>query len=746
MTYTLFLKATLFPLHILQLYKGGIDVSEVDISERLTSQLKAIRINAISVIYNCMIQNKGILTDARLNHIQRYTKEDDKTFNNFIIEILTSVENIKTVNYTELFHDCVKKLEGENIIHAIKYIHEQSKDAKRCQELFDENSITKISSVFAQTHVQNNQKLLTCSTINNYLQLSYSKCLNEIQLRNYENLLNCSQRSEDLKLEALKSIVLTVEKDTMLPEFMMKILIENMNEDDDKFDNFVILVLDISAEKDKDKQTCILAAKALYLASETHEIKDPVLFELQEHIESRRHDVSVYLTVAYVRGLATLSSSYGFIATSHVSYVPRIFVFEDLQLGEENFADKVNKKILYLLYNEAVNNPFEDDVFRIFNHILLLENEYQVEATPFVIFHGRDRLVSPGVSASGDILIMPPKKGGTGANKQRQHLFNSINAQQGQTAVADVGETMAISHSPRTKASTGTKAGLNKQSNFSIAPLILEGVKLNKLQLNDVIKQHLKDLRISDIQLSRAGNFTIYAIDVNSFNRLLNELTPILATNGQGTAKIYVPRSIQRIKDTERVAFVKNVDIEIPESRIIEALKDVGLDAIDVVRLTNKVNNMPTKTIKITFNDPQNRNAFIHTGLQVDSMHFLAEPATQNTKPVQCYLCLQYNHVAKYCKTKQQICARCGDNHQMDQCTAVSDLLKCYNCKGNHLATSNVCSKYIEQEKRMQSMVNQYTTSYKAALPPALNDLKEFPSLPSFTHRSQEHLHNICFI
>ncbi|CAF4679021.1 unnamed protein product, partial [Rotaria sp. Silwood2] len=115
------------------------------------------------------------------------------------------------------------------------------------------------------------------------------------------------------------------------------------------------------------------------------------------------------------------------------------------------------------------------------------------------------------------------------------------------------------------------------------------GVKLNKLQLNDVIKQHLKDLRISDIQLSRTGNFTIYAADVRSFNHLLNELTPLLARNGQATAKIYVPRSIQRIKDTEKVAFVKNVDIEIPEGRITEALKDVGLDAIDVVRLVNKI-------------------------------------------------------------------------------------------------------------------------------------------------------------
>ncbi|CAF4755421.1 unnamed protein product, partial [Rotaria sp. Silwood1] len=179
-------------------------------------------------------------------------------------------------------------------------------------------------------------------------------------------------------------------------------------------------------------------------------------------------------------------------------------------------------------------------------------------------------------------------------------MLNGENVNQGQTAVADVRGTMAMSHNPRTKASattktsSGTKAGLIKQSNFSIAPLILEGVKLHKLQLNDVIKQHLKDLRISDIQLSRSGHFTRYAADISSFNRLLNELTPILATNGQATAKIYVPRSIQRIKDMEKVAFVKNVDIEIPEGRITEALKDVGLDAIDVVRLMNKTKNVPT--------------------------------------------------------------------------------------------------------------------------------------------------------
>ncbi|CAF4993394.1 unnamed protein product, partial [Rotaria socialis] len=251
------------------------------------------------------------------------------------------------------------------------------------------------------------------------------------------------------------------------------------------------------------------------------------------------------------------------------------------------------------------------------------------------------------------------------------------------------------------------------------------------------------DVKIHDIQLSRSGLFTLYASDVSSFNRLLNEFTIILATNGQQAAKIFVPRSIQRIKDTEMVAFVKRVDLEIPENRITESLTKVGLDVINVIRLTRKDGNAPTSTIKITFKDANNRNTFIHTGLQVDSMHFNAEAASQNKKPVQCYICLQYNHVAKYCKTKQQICAKCGDNHRIEQCTAANDTIKCNNCKGKHLATANDCPNFLEQEKRMLNLINQYSsTSSPTTTSPLLHDSNEFPSLPNMYQRQQGLLQN----
>ncbi|CAF4118217.1 unnamed protein product [Rotaria socialis] len=208
---------------------------------------------------------------------------------------------------------------------------------------------------------------------------------------------------------------------------------------------------------------------------------------------------------------------------------------------------------------------------------------------------------------------------------------------------------------------------------------------------------------------------------VISFNRLLNEFTLILTANGQRSTKIFVPRSIQRIRDTEMVAFVKRVDLEIPENRILEVLTKASLGVINVTRLNKKDGNIPASTITNTFKDAHNRNTFIHTGLQVNSMHFNAEAASQN-------------------KT------RCGDNHRIEQCTAPNDAIKCSDCKGKHLATANDCPKFFEQEKRMLNLINQYSsTSSPTVLIPLIHDTNEFSSLPNMYQRQQGHLHNDIF-
>lgn len=324
---------------------------------------------------------------------------------------------------------------------------------------------------------------------------------------------------------------------------------------------------------------------------------------------------------------------------------------------------------------------------------------------------------------------MPPKTGGGGPGPKRRDLSLDNSRRRPPTGFSGF------------RANGNPLAANGVQSNFSIAPLLLEGVKMNKLQLNDIVKQSISDITLRDIQLNRAGIFTLYAADVKSFNRLLNDFPAILSAQGHTSAKLYVPRSIQRIKDTEKVAFVKRVDVEIPEERISEALKQAGLEVTNVTRLCSREGNLPTRTVKITFSDATNRNTFVFAGLQVDSMHFVAESATQNTKPVQCFICLKYNHVAKYCKTKQQVCARCGENHRVEQCNATNDALKCCNCKGNHSATSHDCAHYREHEKKMQNMIKQYSSNNKPAMAvPALYSASEFPPLPNITQVQQDNM------
>jgi hypothetical protein len=194
---------------------------------------------------------------------------------------------------------------------------------------------------------------------------------------------------------------------------------------------------------------------------------------------------------------------------------------------------------------------------------------------------------------------------------------------------------------------------------------------MNKLQLNDFIKAHLNEVKVQNIQLNRTGTFTLYTADIRSFNKLLNELTTALNMNNFPGTKVYVPRLIQKIQDTEKVAFVKSVDLEIPEDRIMQAMKEADLEVTSVTRLNSRGGKLLTRTVKATFSDVVNRNTFTRTGLQVESMHFPAEPATQTVKPTQCHLCLQYTHVAKYCKSTQA-CARCGENHSADKYVATA--------------------------------------------------------------------------
>ncbi|CAF3752404.1 unnamed protein product [Rotaria sp. Silwood1] len=71
---------------------------------------------------------------------------------------------------------------------------------------------------------------------------------------------------------------------------------------------------------------------------------------------------------------------------------------------------------------------------------------------------------------------------------------------------------------------------------------------------------------------------------------------------------------------------------------------------------------------------------------------------------------------------------------------------KCCNSKGDHLTNSFDCSTYKEQERRIQKMINQYSSTTKqitTTTVPTLNNNDEFSPLSNHQFRQQNFIKRI---
>lgn len=82
--------------------------------------------------------------------------------------------------------------------------------------------------------------------------------------------------------------------------------------------------------------------------------------------------------------------------------------------------------------------------------------------------------------------------------------------------------------------------------------------------------------------------------------------------------------------------------------------------------------------------------------------------------PLKCFKCQKYGHPGKACRSLDTICQRCGENgHQyktyqnntiVEEC---NNEIKCFNCKGNHIAGSKECEIYKQWQKINEIVVLQ---------------------------------------
>ena len=85
-------------------------------------------------------------------------------------------------------------------------------------------------------------------------------------------------------------------------------------------------------------------------------------------------------------------------------------------------------------------------------------------------------------------------------------------------------------------------------------------------------------------------------------------------------------------------------------------------------------------------------------------------PYTPNV--IQCRSCLKFGHRFSNCRGSQR-CPRCGLNHPLDQCE--SEVIKCINCKLNHLATNSEECEEFKKQKRIKELMTLKNYSFREA-------------------------------
>ena len=238
----------------------------------------------------------------------------------------------------------------------------------------------------------------------------------------------------------------------------------------------------------------------------------------------------------------------------------------------------------------------------------------------------------------------------------------------------------------------------------------------------------------------RNGNLMVKCNNVSQIKTLVN-LTEIFDAAGN---KISIITSVMAPPGAKGI--IRNVPITLCENEILEILKPQKVKYVKRFQLkpkdyekTNEMQSSTTVLLHFTCSDLPEK-------VVIGYMSFKTQ--IYIPKPLRCFKCNRFGHVASKCKNKDR-CSRCGGEHTWKTC---ENNQKCVNCGGNHSAASKICPKYAKEAEIIKIKVTNKISYAEACkqvnkanvTKPALNhsqssslqrpaagaDIDNFPPLP----------------
>ncbi len=97
-------------------------------------------------------------------------------------------------------------------------------------------------------------------------------------------------------------------------------------------------------------------------------------------------------------------------------------------------------------------------------------------------------------------------------------------------------------------------------------------------------------------------------------------------------------------------------------------------------------------------------NKVLKEGIKLDYYSIKVEEYRRQIRPLQCFNCQQYGHVALNCLQKgNPVCLKCSGDHKVDECD--SEEIRCANCGDNHKSSSSDCNVFkLKLEEKMKNL------------------------------------------
>ena len=137
---------------------------------------------------------------------------------------------------------------------------------------------------------------------------------------------------------------------------------------------------------------------------------------------------------------------------------------------------------------------------------------------------------------------------------------------------------------------------------------------------------------------------------------------------------------------------------------VIKGINFNGLEAFKFLLAKNGItkilpmskSNQDYRMVRAECDSKEAKNMLIKNGLKIDYFSLKIENYNKPLRPIQCYNCQKYDHMAKNCPNAgNPVCNKCSNSHKGSECT--NNKLKCANCHLEHASSDKKCTIYKEK-------------------------------------------------